>query len=186
MESAFLVLAIMTASLEDDRFIVRHAASEYLVTQPLVQVMVAARPMAFGPESRYRQKALWNNFTEYRAKYFVDRLFPTGTTTLPWVDSLLDTFPDRYPIINQCLEAARQDHPTGNYGTGQYPHYRVATRKMIGYLLHSGWEPNKIVELLDDMVANEKIIVARQKAEEDARVAAAAAAAAQGMKPEEP
>lgn len=183
MEAAFLVLAVLAASLEDDRFVVRQAASRGLETQPLVHMLFAARPMGFGPESRSRQNAIWSTFREYRAKHLTDKLFPTGRKVLPWIDSLPDDFPDGH-LIYEFVREVHLEVPAGTSNSPDFPTYRLATRKLIGALLRGGWEPDRVVELLDQMVEKEDFIVAQTKAAEEARLAEAARIAAQ--KPEEP
>ena len=113
------------------------------------------------PEVAYRADRLLSEFHALRAEYLAPRLLPTGYPCLPWIDMLPSEHAGRDSAVRTYLELARVEGQTAT-GSG-WPNYRRATFFYVRDMLGQGMTPEDVVQLLDQMAAQEKAWIDRNR-----------------------
>lgn len=126
------------------------------------------------PEIAHRADRLLAEYYSARADYLAPRLRPTDYPCLPWLDMLPSDYPAREVIIRTYLEQVRNDAPGDS--TAGWSNYRRATLFFVRDQLSSGRSPTEVVQVLDQMVTQEKSWIDRNKHNPNLALTAPAAA----------
>ena len=151
----------LVADLGHPRYQVREdAAAAIRALAPMAVPKLEEARRHQDPEIAHRADRLLVDYYSARADFLAPRILPTDYPCLPWLDMLPSDYPGREVVIRTYLEQVRME---STVAPSSWSNYRQATRYFVRDQLVAGRSPGEVIQVLDQMVTQEKAWLDRNK-----------------------